>query len=180
MPTEPSIWEYLPQPERDCIPPRDRQDRQLWPGYWIYHNRDDSISFGTEERDYFGWLPAEITRALQRRQQVSVFVPRENPSYGNISSTQLERDLRSIGVCAGGTRSWYMLHFVRFGPVEGGATQSCGTSAGITSSAGRSRRCPGYHAHRDDVVAVAYPHAALPLGYCALEAHINNETAEGG
>ena len=32
--------------------------------YWIYHNRDDSISFGTEERDYFGWLPAEITRAV--------------------------------------------------------------------------------------------------------------------
>ena len=30
----------------------------------IYHNRDDSISFGTEERDYFGWLPAEITRAV--------------------------------------------------------------------------------------------------------------------
>jgi hypothetical protein len=34
------------------------------PGYWIYHNRDDSISFGTQERDYFGWLPAEITRAV--------------------------------------------------------------------------------------------------------------------
>jgi hypothetical protein len=26
--------------------------------------RDDSISFGTEQRDYFGWLPAEITRAV--------------------------------------------------------------------------------------------------------------------
>ena len=64
MPAKPSIWEYLPQPERDCIPPRDRKDRQVWPGYWIYHNRDDSISFGTEERDYFGWLPAEITRAV--------------------------------------------------------------------------------------------------------------------
>jgi hypothetical protein len=64
MPTKPSIWEYLPQPERDQIPPRDRHDRQTWPGYWIYHNRDDSISFGTEERDYFGWLPAEITRAV--------------------------------------------------------------------------------------------------------------------
>ena len=63
MPAKPSIWEYLPQPERDCIPPRDRQDRQVWPGYWIYHNRDDSISFGTEQRDYLGWLPAEITRA---------------------------------------------------------------------------------------------------------------------
>ena len=32
----------------------------VWPGYWIYHYRNDSISFGTEERDYFGWLPAEI------------------------------------------------------------------------------------------------------------------------
>ena len=64
MPAKPSIWEYLPQPERDCIPPRDRHDRQVWPGYWIYHNRDDSISFGTEQRDYFGWLPAEITRAV--------------------------------------------------------------------------------------------------------------------
>ena len=55
---------YLPQPERDQIPPRDRQDRQVWPGYWIYHNRDDSISFGTKQRDYFGWLPAEITCAV--------------------------------------------------------------------------------------------------------------------
>jgi hypothetical protein len=64
MPTKPSIWEYLPQPERDHIPPRERHDRQTWPGYWIYHNRDDSISFGTEEREYFGWLPAEITRAI--------------------------------------------------------------------------------------------------------------------
>ena len=64
MPTKPSIWEFLPQPERDHIPPRDRQDHQVWPGYWIYHNRDDSISFGTEQRDYFGWLPAEITRAV--------------------------------------------------------------------------------------------------------------------
>jgi hypothetical protein len=64
MPTKPSIWEFLPQPERDHIPPRERQDRQVWPGYWIYHNRDDSISFGTEQRDYFGWLPAEITRAV--------------------------------------------------------------------------------------------------------------------
>jgi hypothetical protein len=39
---------------------------------------------------------------LQRPRQVSVFVPRENPSYGNSSRAQLERDLRSIGVCAGG------------------------------------------------------------------------------
>ena len=64
MPAKPSIWEYFPQPERDCIPPRARQDRQVWPGYCIYHNRDDSISFGTKQRDYFGWLPAEITRAV--------------------------------------------------------------------------------------------------------------------
>jgi hypothetical protein len=27
-------------------------------------NRDDSISFGTEQRDYFGWLAAEITHAV--------------------------------------------------------------------------------------------------------------------
>ena len=53
-----------PRPERDHIRPRERQDRRGWPGYWIYHNRDDSISFGTEQRDYFGWLPAEITRAV--------------------------------------------------------------------------------------------------------------------
>jgi hypothetical protein len=64
MPAKPSIWEFLPQPERDHIPPRARQDHQIWPGYWIYHNRDDSISFGTEQRDYFGWLQAEITRAV--------------------------------------------------------------------------------------------------------------------
>ena len=24
--------------EPTCIPPRDRHDRQVWPGYWIYHN----------------------------------------------------------------------------------------------------------------------------------------------
>jgi hypothetical protein len=32
---------------------RSRQDRQNWPSYWIHHNRDDSISFGTEEPDCF-------------------------------------------------------------------------------------------------------------------------------
>ena len=57
-------WEFLPQPERGYIPPRNRRDRQVWPGYWIYHNRDDSISFGTEEREYFGWPPAEVTRVV--------------------------------------------------------------------------------------------------------------------
>ena len=44
-------------PERDRIPPRDREDRQTWPGYCIHHNHDDSISFGTEEREYFGFRP---------------------------------------------------------------------------------------------------------------------------
>ena len=34
------------------------------PRYWIYHNRDESIPFGTEQRDYFGWLPSEISRAV--------------------------------------------------------------------------------------------------------------------
>jgi hypothetical protein len=53
-----------------------------------------------------------------------------------------------------------------------GTLQPFGQQAGL--------RCPGYHAHRDDDAAVAYLHAALLLGYCALEAHINNETAEGG
>jgi hypothetical protein len=64
MPTTPSIWDYLPQPERDCIPPRERHDRQTWPGYWIFYNRDGSVSFGTETREYFGLLPAEIVRAV--------------------------------------------------------------------------------------------------------------------
>ena len=63
MPTKPSIWE-IPTAQRDPIPPRDRQDHQIWPGYWIYHNRDHSISFGTAQRNDFGWLPAEITRAV--------------------------------------------------------------------------------------------------------------------
>jgi hypothetical protein len=53
-----------PQPERDCIPPRERHDRQTWPGYWIFYNRDGSVSFGTETREYFGLLPAEIVRAV--------------------------------------------------------------------------------------------------------------------
>jgi hypothetical protein len=60
----PSIWDYLPQPERDCIPPQDREDRQVYRGYWIFYNRDGSVSFGTETREYFGTLPAEIVRAV--------------------------------------------------------------------------------------------------------------------
>ena len=50
----PSIWDYLPQPEKDCIPPQDREDRQVYTGYWIYYNRDGSVLFGTETREYFG------------------------------------------------------------------------------------------------------------------------------
>jgi hypothetical protein len=60
----PSIWDYLPQPERDRIPPEDREDRQVYTGYWIYYNRNGSVSFGTEMREYFGILPAEIARAV--------------------------------------------------------------------------------------------------------------------
>ena len=60
----PSIWDYLPQPEKDCIPPQDREDRQVYTGYWIYYNRNGSVSFGTETREYFGILPAEIARAV--------------------------------------------------------------------------------------------------------------------
>ena len=59
----PSIWDYLPQPEKDCVPPQDREDRQVYTGYWIYYNRDGSVLFGTETREYFGTLPAEIARA---------------------------------------------------------------------------------------------------------------------
>jgi hypothetical protein len=74
------------------------------------------------------------------------------------------------------------------GPVEGRATGLARALLVVLGDRGTLQpfgqqailRCPGYHAHRDDVVAVAYPHAALLLGYCALEAHINNETAEGG
>ena len=33
-------------------------------GYWIYYNRDGSVLFGTETREYFGILPAEIARAV--------------------------------------------------------------------------------------------------------------------
>ena len=60
----PSIWDYLPQPEKDCIPPQDREDRQVYTGYWIYYNRNGSVLFGTETREYFGILPAEIARAV--------------------------------------------------------------------------------------------------------------------
>jgi hypothetical protein len=60
----PSIWNYLPQPEKDCIPPQDREDRQVYTGYWIYYNRNGSVSFGTDTREYFGILPAEIARAV--------------------------------------------------------------------------------------------------------------------
>jgi hypothetical protein len=60
----PSIWHYLPQPERDCVPPQDREDRQVYSGYWIFYNRDGSVSLGTETREYFGALPAEIVRAV--------------------------------------------------------------------------------------------------------------------
>ena len=61
---QPSIWDYLPQPEKDRIPPQDREDRQVYTGYWIYYNRDGSVLFGTETREYFGTLPAEIARAV--------------------------------------------------------------------------------------------------------------------
>ncbi len=57
----PSILDCLPQPERDCVPP---QDRQVYRGSWIFYNRDRSVSFGTETREYFGTLPAEIARAV--------------------------------------------------------------------------------------------------------------------
>ena len=57
----PSIWDYLPQPGRDYVPP---QDRQVIREYWIFYNRDGSVSFGTETQEYFGTLPAEIARAV--------------------------------------------------------------------------------------------------------------------
>jgi hypothetical protein len=60
----PSIWDYLPQPERDRIPPQEREDRHVYGGYWIYYNRSGSVSFGTQIREYFGTLPAEIARAV--------------------------------------------------------------------------------------------------------------------
>ena len=96
MPTKPSIWEFLPQPERDHIPPRDRQDHQVWPGYWIYHNRDDSVSFGTEQRDYFGWLPAEITRAVPESviNTIASMVCHAQP-HGTEGSVRLPEAIRS-------------------------------------------------------------------------------------
>ena len=35
-----------------------------------------------------------------------------------------------------------------------------------------------YRSHREEDAAVAYLHATLLLGYCALEAHINNVAAD--
>ncbi len=96
MPTKPLISEFLPQPERDHIPPRDRQDRQIWPGYRIYHNRDDSISFGTEERDYFGWLPAEITRLFRSRSSTQSHPHGlQCPPHGANGSARLPPAIRS-------------------------------------------------------------------------------------
>jgi hypothetical protein len=51
-------------PEKDRIPPQDREDRQVFTGYWIFYNRNGSVSFGTETREYFGTMPAEIARAV--------------------------------------------------------------------------------------------------------------------
>ena len=64
MPTNPSIGSIFRNQNETAFRRRDREDRQVWPGILIYYDRDDSISFGTEQRDYFGWLPAEITRAV--------------------------------------------------------------------------------------------------------------------
>ena len=50
--------------ERDRIPPKDREDRQVYSGHRIFYNRDGSVSFGTETREYFGTLPAEIVRGV--------------------------------------------------------------------------------------------------------------------
>jgi hypothetical protein len=38
----PSIWDYLPQLERDCIPSQDREDRRVYAGYWIFYDRNGS------------------------------------------------------------------------------------------------------------------------------------------
>ena len=53
-----------PEPERDCMPLHDREGRQVYGGYWIFYDRDGSVSFGTETHEYFGSLPAEIVRAV--------------------------------------------------------------------------------------------------------------------
>ena len=42
----------------------ERHDRQTWASCWIITTGMIQSPFGTEERDYFGWLPAEITRAV--------------------------------------------------------------------------------------------------------------------
>ena len=77
--------------------------------------------------------------------------------------------LRAIGPLEGRARALVQALHVVLGR---GTLQQFGQQAVL--------RCSGYHAHRDGDAAVAYLHAALLLGYCGLEAHINNETAEGG
>ncbi len=54
-------------PERDRIPPRDRDDRQTWPGYCIYHNHDDFDFLRHRGAQYFSFRPKSP-------------VPSENPS----------------------------------------------------------------------------------------------------
>jgi hypothetical protein len=73
----PSIWDYLPQPEKDSIPPHEREDRQVFTGYWIYYNRNGSVSFGTETRDYFGTMPAEIASKRSARNRAYSIATRE-------------------------------------------------------------------------------------------------------
>lgn len=50
--------------EGSHIAPKIGEDREAYRGYWIFYNRDGSVSFGTETREYFGSLPAEIVRAV--------------------------------------------------------------------------------------------------------------------
>ena len=40
------------------------EGRQVYRGYWIFYDRDGSVSFGTETHEHFGSLPAEIVRAV--------------------------------------------------------------------------------------------------------------------
>ena len=68
----PSIWDYLPQPNRDCIPARESGRPAGLYRLLDFYNRDGSVSFGTETREYFGTLAAEIARASDRSMTVVI------------------------------------------------------------------------------------------------------------
>jgi hypothetical protein len=60
----PSIRDYLPQPEKECIRPRIGKTGRIVQDTGFTTTWDGSVLFGMETREYFGILPAKIARAV--------------------------------------------------------------------------------------------------------------------